>query len=539
MAPHSMTRFQLAILAEPGVQIDGLPDTASVEWLLCKQTSEYSFDFYKDDAIVSSVNLEDLRLDLQDLVGIIVVGSPTVFEVIKGHWRTKLPTIALAFRQISTYNQQTILTVAMECFADCLREQRIHSGHTALELATYRREFERLQHNFSRLEEFVGRQSLQRPAEIFEYPPYSASETTADNAEIGLAGRSGLCLMQPLPVDSIGVSSFSIYVKRKPQGATDPLLVSLKAIETGQIFGTWSIAGSEAPIGWLDLALLCAIDEPALNLVIVIEWPATTGWALAVGPPHPYKEFVARRAAGDYLAAPIAFRVFSSLPGVHVPATITSIRPIRAPHALRELIPDQVCESVAQVHPANENDKSVLVFYDKDIRCITVHPRKGGLLTVARMNVLVPKHAWRVSAQIHLANERASQTHFSLMICTSQDGRRELQQLERGHTPADLFAHWKTLLPLEKKRISALIPIAHEDMLSIYFATRQDPDSSPDFGWARFSSFEFNILPKSLISVVGPNLLDAISGTATRADSVERLSTETASLEAAPNVESI
>jgi hypothetical protein len=495
------TKFQLAILAEQPDRMEGLSDIAPIEWLFCKQTGDYLFDFYKGDVIVSSINLENARFDLQNLLGIIVAGSADAFEAIKNSWNSRLPSVGVAFRRIPQCDSKAILCAAIECIADDLTLHRRQSGLAALELATYRREFERLQHCFSRLEEYVGRQSFQRPTEIFEYPPglVTATENSGRTQLDGVTGPTGRSLIQYLPVDSCGLSSFSIHISAKPEAAGGPLRIKLQAIETGHIFGTWSIGAVEVPVGWVELALDSAIDEPALSLVIIVEWPPDTrGWALALGPPHPYKQFCARTEAGEHLGAPLGLRIFSSLPGVRVAATTTAIRPINAPPALAEFIPYEVYETVAQVLPRAEDGRPTLVSYDRDIGCITVHPHKGGL-TVARMMVVVPKRVWGVSAQIHLAHERASETQFGMMVCAPHDESRELARLAQLDAPSPTFSGWKSLKPLERKSLSVLIAASQEERLSIYLVTRQAPDASPDFAWARFSKFEFNVLPNSLI----------------------------------------
>lgn len=493
------TKFQVAILAESPDRADELSDIAPIEWLLCKQTGDHIFGFYKGDAVVSSVNLENALFDLPNLLGIIVVGTVETFEAIKSKWNSALPSAEITFKRIPKWECKDILCASLECMADDLSLEREHGGRAALELATYRREFDRLQYRFSRFEEYISRQSLQRPTEIFEYPPDSLTVTeTSGRAQSGEATvQADRCLIQELPVNSCGFSSFSIYVSAKPEAGAKPLRVKLKAIETGHILGEWSIGADQVRVGWIELALSHAIDEPALSLVIMVEWPSdATGWALALGPPHPYKEFCARTEGDEHLRSPLAMRVFGSLPGVRVSATTKAIRPIDAPHALAKFIPYEAYAAVVQVLPPAQENKLPLVSYDREIGCITVHPHVGGL-TVARMSVVVPKHSWRVSAQIYLAHERASPTQFGLLICAPRDENKELVRLSQLDTPSPSFSGWKALSPLETKSISLLLATPEEQLL-IYLVTRQAQDLSADFAWARFSKLEFNILPPAM-----------------------------------------
>lgn len=493
------TKFQLAILAEGPDGLEGLSDTASIEWLFCKQTGNQLFDFYKDHAMVSAVNLENARFDLQNLVGIIVVGSIEKYEAVQSEWRTRLPSASVTFRQASKNEHGAILCAAVECIAAALTSQRRHSGRAALELATYRREFERLQRNFTRVEEYVGRQSFQRPNEIFEYPPDAAhtTETGGLSRSDNGSGPTGHSVSQYIPVDSLGLSSISIHVAAKPEPSAQPLLVKLKAVETGKILATWSIPAVSARAGWIELALSHAIDEPALSLILIVELQNTTDWILSLGPPHPYREFCAHNEKADSLSAPLSMQLFSGLPGVRVSATTTAIRPLPTAHVAAEFVPYELYQHVTQVSPPVHDGKPVLVSYDAQLGCITVHPQKS-MLTIARIPIAAPKNAWGLTAQIHLANEKANPTQFGMILCPPRDENRELGALDRADTVSKAFSGWRTLSPLEKKSISVVLPTAPEERLTLYLVTRQSPELSPDFAWARFSELAFNILPQSL-----------------------------------------
>ncbi len=497
MKAPSETTFQIAVLIQSPDELKALPGAGGIEWMYCKQSRDYSFEFYKGEEMVSSFDLEDWRLDLPNLLGIIVVGPADLFETIRYQWISKLPAAGVAFKHIPEFDEKAILSSAIECFAENLQSQRSHAGRAALDLAAYRSEFERLQHSFSRLEEHVTRQTFQRAAEIFEYPPTSA--TASGNSPV----------IQYLPVDSYGFSGFAVHVATKPAEA-QPLRVTLRAIETGTLFGVWEI-GAEVANGWVELALNRAIDEPALTLEAVFELAHNGGgWALSLGPPHPYAAFRARAESGSYLDAPMALRIFNAAPGVRVGATTGAIRPIDAPQPRAEFIPYEVYGTVTQVAPPVEDERPALVAFDREIGCITVHPRKGGSVTAARIDVAVPKDAWQVAAQIHLAHERSSTTHFGLLVCPPRDGSLQLARLDRLDAPSTTFSGWKSLSPLEKKTISVPVSASREERLSVFLVTRLSPEASPDFAWARFAMFEFSILPKPLADRNGTGDADKV-----------------------------
>lgn len=494
-------KFQIAILTDSPDAMNGLKDPASIEWLRLEQTGNSTFVFHRNFMVASSVDLMSGCFDLPDLLGIIVIGSTAIFETIQDEWSFRLPSVSLAFRRIDDWDNQAILAAAIECVALDLSSQREQSGCASLELATYRREFDRLQRSFTRLEEYVARQSYPIATEVFEYPPDSGAGPKKVR-QLVLAGTSTTAsgsLAQYLPVDSLGLSSFSIYIGRKPEPTSTPLCVKLKAIETGDLVGTWQVDAAGARIGWLELALIHAMDLPALGLLIVIEFPdEESGWALALGPPHPYKEFCASTSTGESLSAPIALRVLRSLPGVRVAPTLGALRQLEAPHTLTTFVPYAAYTNFVQITPSMREGTPTLVFFDRDIGSLTVHPRIGGL-TVARLTMNAPRNAWGVFAEIMLAHENASPTEFGMVICAPAEAKKVLPGLEQLGAPTPSFSGWKELLPLERKSISVLFSSPQENELALYLFTRQAPDASPDFAWARFSKIGFHILPESFV----------------------------------------
>lgn len=512
-------KFQLAILAETHDGMDGLSDTSSIEWLRCKYAGGWSFDFYKNDAIVSSVNLENACFELQHLLGIIVVGGSDAFEVIRGKWSSALPSTQITFLRVSEWDSNAILSAAIECIALDLKLHQSQSGRAALELSTYRREFDRLQRTFSRLEEYVGSQSIRPSTPVFEYPPTLESPTRGGSlADVDQAGcRIDRLLTQYLPVDSIGISSFSIYVGAVPEAPSTPLSIELRAIETDRSFGVWSLDADGQSVGWVELALSHAIDESALSLEIILKCkPEERGWVLALGPPHPYKEFCARTEAGEFLRAPIAMRVFSNLPGIRVAPTTNARRPVDSPHVQARFVPSEAYEAAVQVLPPLSENQPTFVFYDREPVCLTVHPRFGAP-TAARMILTVPQGAWGISAQIHLAHEKASPTEFALVVSSTRDEKASLARLDQLDIPSPYFSGWNNLMPLEMKSIfvmlgASLLGPSSQEKLFLYLVTRQAPGASNDFGWARFSKFEFNVLP---ISLLGDNSTESSNPDAT------------------------
>ena len=269
-------------------------------------------------------------------------------------------------------------------------------------------------------------------------------------------------------------------------------------METGHRFGAWAIPTSKLPIGWLHLSLSHAIDRSGLSLFVTIDFPAGHGaYALGLGSPHPYERFRARIIDGA-LPAPLAMRIYGGLPGVRVPATTAAIAPTGASLPSVTYVNADIYKSVRQVFPLPNSGEPNFVLYDAKLASITVHPRAGGAMTVARFDLEVPANAWRISAHIALEHESANPTEFALMSAPVAESGDDALLLAELDEQSARFSGWVRLAALESKRISAFFPKGSDRLLSVYLLTRQAPGSSADFAWARFAQFEFNAAPRQL-----------------------------------------
>lgn len=214
--------FQIAVLADVRDRIDKLAEMASIDWLYLKQSGGSVLDFYRGSEVISSLDLDDPHFDLQHLLGIVVVGTTEKFEECQSKWNSALPSAGVALKHVPAWNPSAILKAGIECITDSLKSHRYQSGLAALELATYRREFDRLQHNFARLEQYVGSHSFRAPTEIFEYTPEIDLLTEKGRKTISAGASAAPFVVQSLPVDSLGFAVMSIYVSSKPDAAGEP-----------------------------------------------------------------------------------------------------------------------------------------------------------------------------------------------------------------------------------------------------------------------------------------------------------------------------
>jgi hypothetical protein len=483
-------KFQIAILTSGALSSVAPDELPRIEWLECRKRDDSRLEFSRNGATAAVLDFESACSGLPNLIALIVIGDAQECESLKTRWAVCFPAVNLDFIWLAAFDMKALTHCAVSCLAQRLHQQRNFAGRAVLDLAMYRREFERLQHNFSRLEEYFSQHASQAPVILFEYP------AAPDKLPAGASAESGaLRLLQILPVDSLGVSGIAIHIRKKPKAGTS-LRITLRAMESEQVFGAWSIDSAYAPTGWLHLALSHAIGEPSLSLLVMVDLPPGLGsTALALGQPHPYEEYRARVDGGDSCAAPLALRVFGGPPGVRVPGVIGAFAPTSARRPPVTFVPHEIYGGVYQVFPPADREQARFVIYDAASRSITVHPHEGGTMTIARLDLTAPVDAWRFSAHISLGHELANPTQFALLAIPVAKRGADADVIEHFDENSAWFSGWVNLSALQQKTLSVHIPTT-ERILSIYLMTRQAPDASPDFAWARFDGFEFSSRPK-------------------------------------------
>lgn len=491
-------RFQIALLE--GAAAPGIPaDSAAIEWLICRRSGPHTLEFRCHDMTLGVLDFRSPRFELPNLIGIIVPGEESESRALQERWAECFPAVELDFIALPRPDVTLILRAALDAVGKKLLSQRAFSGRAALDLAVYRREFERLQRAFSRLEEFVSRRALEAPAVLFEYPALAPSGGGSSFVRAGDTEElRPLRLLQALPIDSLGVAGFAVHIRTQlPAGSK--LRATLHAIESDRTYGIWCIEAGDIAPGWLHLTLGRAIDEPALSLEVGIELPLQLDHSsLALGHPHPYEDFCARVDGGEILRAPLALRIFGCLPGVRVPGVSGAFAPTNAARPPLTFVPHAMLAGTYQVAPPSERDRNKFVIYDAASGNVTVHPHEGGRRTIARVDLAVPPDAWCLSAEIALEHELANPTQFALsalaLIAKGADGE-VIETLEENGL---WFSGWIELAALERKKISVLIPPGEARVLSVYMLTQQAPEASADYAWARFENFTFNSLPRAM-----------------------------------------
>jgi hypothetical protein len=490
MESAGSSRPQFALFGASAQDLVALAEVGAVAWLTCRHDRDQVYEFASAGQTVLWLDLARPVFDLPDLVAILGLSDRDGLDRLAASWQgSGLPgTVVLEW--IGATGAQAILPRALYHVARMLAAERGHAGRMALELATYRREFERMQHDFTGLEAYVTATEAARVRDVFDYPP-SGTALGLGRGPDGAAPADGVVadVEQLLPLNSLGVAALSMALGTTPGRAGGTLLVTLAAIETGQTLASWSLDPSRAAAGWTELALERAIDEPALSLVLAIRCPpGAEGWTVMLGPPHPYAEFCARTGSGESLGAPLALRVQATLPGTRVPLTTAAVpadgsaRPDSCP------LTEATLETVSEVIVPPAADGGTSVHYDRDAGFIQVHPRGGGAVTVGRLLVTPPGGTWRLSAQIRLAHERANPAEFAVLVRLASLG----DPVEIADGTAG-FSGWVGLSAMQRGSLSAVLPEHGGRALAVYLLTRQE--GRPEYAWARFSDLRLHYLP--------------------------------------------
>jgi hypothetical protein len=481
----------IAVLGATAETIAALPHLDGVVWVVCKQTGPDVYEFWRGDRRLAQLDFANARCDLPELIAIVGRAGDATFEALESAWTERLAAKPLIFSSTESLTPAAVMAASIEALSNKFVAERVQCGRFALDLATYRDAFDRLEYSFAALETYIVQTGIQTPRELFAYPVGSdgvdLAEDTGDSA--------GMMLTQLLPVNSIGVSAVAISLSSVPVQGSQKLSIALRAVETGKVVANWRLDPGETAIGWTSLALDRAIDEIALTLVLEIVWPAgAPGWRVDLGPPHPNAIMCARPQGKQPLGAPIAMRVAGSVPGMTSTPATHAIVPIGTRQSSTASVPLSAYEAVTTVG-RNAPDDISLVVYDRDAEFIQVHPSGPGKVTVAQMTVTTTIPAWRLSARTHLAHERANQTDFGLLVREEGGPLPDFGQLAKDLGAQPGFSGWHSLAPLQHGTLSVLLSGAANERLTVYLLTKQK--GTPEFAWARFSDLQLHSGPPS------------------------------------------
>ncbi|MFE1600591.1 DUF6212 domain-containing protein [Methylobacterium sp. ID0610] len=190
------------------------------------------------------------------------------------------------------------------------------------QLAQLRKHCEELQNRYHDLEIYLDRQQLQPFDAVFQAEPMpEAGKEVVDIANLGMVG-------QILPVSSRGIIGVSLYIAQA--GSTsDNLTLVLRAMESDQVLGRWTVPGRSLKLGWNTFGLERSLGGLRRTVRLELHYSGEgTAPQIGLSEIQPIERY--RLTALD-TGSPIANRhlaliVWAGLPGMMSPDWINSVK---------------------------------------------------------------------------------------------------------------------------------------------------------------------------------------------------------------------
>lgn len=363
------------------------------------------------------------------------------------------------------------------------------SASIASELAMLRREREAMLENYRALEDAFRARNWEPVAEVFGHDPY------ADPKDEGIGQLlSSAYIEQLLPVSSQGVAGIALHLHSVPKDGAE-LVVTLSYVESREGVAEWNVPASKLVANWnfFSLPRACGSGPRTLRLRVSTTGPEMVG--LSLGFPIASERYTARSevAHPDLDLRPLAFRVFTGLPGV---------RPARMPNMIAptdlldgqfiedyRLAPDLLSRIVdVSVTPVVPEFQTVR-FLEHE-HAVVCHPLPSGISAGAVSRAVEPGTiSFSASAVIDHPEGAPAAVSFMLSPANS-NARSEVAELARKGTakPSAFFSGWREVGPDQAISINIHMDEPVREPMDLLILSRAVTDSV-DFSWLKVSGF--------------------------------------------------
>lgn len=363
------------------------------------------------------------------------------------------------------------------------------SASIASEVAMLRREREVMLENYRALEDAFQARNWEPVAEIFGHDPH------VDPKDEGIGQLlSSAHVEQFLPVSSQGVAGVALHLHSVPKDGAE-LVVTLSYVESREGVAEWSVPASKLVADWnfFSLPRACGGGAKTLRLRVSSTGPEMVG--LSLGFPIASERYTARSevAHPDLDLRPLAFRVFTGLPGV---------RPTRMPNMIAptdlldgqfiedyRLAPDLLSRIVdVSVTPVVPEFQTVR-FLEHE-HAVVCHPLKSGISAGAVSRAVEPGTiSFSASAVIDHPQGAPAAVSF-LLAPANSNARSEVAELVRKGTakPTAFFSGWREVGPDRSVSINIHMDEPVRAPMDLMILSRAVTDSV-DFSWLKVSGF--------------------------------------------------
>ncbi len=358
------------------------------------------------------------------------------------------------------------------------------------ELAMLRRDREALLENYRALEDAFRARNWEGAVEVFAHDPF------ADPKDESL----GLVLLdegleQLLPVSSHGVSGIALHFRTSGANLGD-LRVELGCVESGERLAEWNAPFAAIKPTWnfFGLPKACSGSPRSLRLRL----SATGGHPPepSLGHPVTNPRYAAKTggAQGDLAHRPLAFRVFTGLPGVR-PAEMTVVPPNalvseRRVVDYRPAMADLGAVADISVTPVVPDFQTV--YFVEHEAAIVCHPLMEGTSAGVVAGAAAPDTV-RLSARVMIDHPKGSPAAVGLLLAPQDaDLRAVVARLGAGEATGrpDFFSGWREVTPQQPVNINLQLDAPLKAPMDLVVVSRAI-DASVDYCWLKFLDFRF------------------------------------------------
>ncbi|MDK1491807.1 DUF6212 domain-containing protein [Sinorhizobium sp. 7-81] len=357
------------------------------------------------------------------------------------------------------------------------------------ELAILRRERESLLENYRALEDAFQARNWEPVTEVFAHDPY----VDPKDEGVGQLLATGY-VEQILPVSSHGVAGVALHLHSVPKDGGE-LVVVLGYVENGEGVAEWTVPYTQLAAGWSFFALPRACGGGARTLRLRVSTTGGEMVGLSLGYPIASERYTARSEAPhpDLDLRPLAFRVFTGLPGV---------RPTRMPNMIAptalldghfiedyrlavDLLSQIVDVSVTPIVPEFQT-----VRFLEHEHAVVCHPLPSGI-SAGTIGRAVEPGTISFSASAVIDHPQGAPAAVSFLLApANSNARSEVAELARkgAAKPSAFFSGWREVTAQKAININFQLDEPVRAPMDLMILSRAVSDSV-DFSWLKVSGF--------------------------------------------------
>lgn len=370
-----------------------------------------------------------------------------------------------------------------------IRRLATFSSSISSELATLRREREILFENYRALEDAFRARNWEAATEVFAHDPF------VDPKEEGIGQLlRETTVTQLLPVSSFGVAGFALHFRRLSD-AQGELIVRLDYVESGEGIAEWIVPFASIAPNWNYFSLPKACDGSPRTLRLRLSAVGGKPPEPSLGHPISNERYAAGADAshGDLGHRPLAFRVFTGLPGarpIGMPGMFAPNSMMQGRRIEDYRLTAPVLHTVANVSATPIVPDFQTVVYLEHEDAVICHPLQKGI-TAAALNGVVQAGTVRVSARARIDHPDGHPAAVGFLLAPqTADLRVEITELgRRGAAPASsLFSGWRAVTHQQPVNLNLFLDAPLPSAMNLVVVSRAIRDSV-DFSWLKVSDF--------------------------------------------------